>query len=175
MVQKPVVIIIEDDERFRETLRLEFSDLGYRTASAESWSLLPALENIGYVWIAVDLRLARGSSLKDIPNMKQRFPDSRIVLMSGYGSIPSAIEAVRLGADDFLPKPFSTQSLIARFKGSSPATEDLEIQHPSLASQERNYIEYILLQTNGNISQAARKLGIRRQVLQRKLRKYSPV
>jgi two-component system, response regulator RegA len=94
-------------------------------------------------------------------------------MMTGYGSIASAVEAVKRGANCYLQKPFSVQELISCFKGETErSTSDTQPQ--SLAKREREYIEFVLQSVDGNISTAAKRLGIHRQSLQRKLRKFSP-
>ena len=107
-----------------------------------------------------------------IPELRQLLPEARLIVLTGYGSIPSALEAVRLGADDYLLKPASADQVLAALEGhdgpsARPAAGDL----PSLARLEWEHIQRVLQQHDGNISQAARALHMHRRTLQRKLAK----
>jgi len=170
---RPAIIVIEDDPRFRETLTLSLQDLGYSVFSCETPSEALAQKRSGEAWIALDLQLAEGSSLSQVSALRESFPNAIIVMMTGYGSIASAVEAVKRGANHYLQKPFSIQTLISCFKGEL-AQSLLSAEHQSLARREREYIEFVLQSSDGNISTAAKRLGIHRQSLQRKLKKFSP-
>jgi two-component system response regulator RegA len=100
------------------------------------------------------------------------------LILSGFGSISTAIDAVRLGATNFLPKPADADDILAAFaRGDSdvelPQAEE-EIPVPTLAQAEWEHIHRVLADCSGNISEAARRLGIHRRSLQRKLRKRAP-
>jgi two-component system response regulator RegA len=104
-------------------------------------------------------------------------PATKIVVLTGYGSIATAIDAVRLGATHYLPKPADADDIVAAFaRGESPPLEPPEpdYQAPSLARAEWEHINRVLSDCGGNISEAARRLGIHRRSLQRKLQKYPP-
>jgi len=168
----PSVVIIEDDDRFRETLSLSFKDRGYPVYDFSSPDEVLGKDLTGEIWIALDLQLAEGPSLSFVSSLRARFPESIIVMMTGYGSIASAVEAVKKGANHYLQKPFSIDDLLGCFQGAEK--EPTSLSHQSLARHEREYIEFVLQSVDGNISTAAKRLGIHRQSLQRKLRKFSP-
>ena len=96
------------------------------------------------------------------------------MVLTGYGSIATAVQAVKLGAHDYLTKPIDFDTLERTLQGGGAHEDAAEPEAQSLARHEREYIEYILAECGGNISQAARRLGLHRQSLQRKLRKYTP-
>ena len=111
-----------------------------------------------------------------IVDLKARAPDIRIVVLTGYGSIATAVQATKLGACDYLTKPVDIDALERAFLGDETGGGEIPIpeEFPSLYRHEREYIEYVLAECGGNISQAARRLGLHRQSLQRKLRKFTP-
>ncbi len=107
--------------------------------------------------------------------MEERSPDMVVIVLTGYGSIATAVKATKLGATAYLTKPVEAEEIERAFLGEE-TDEDIPIpdEFQSLYRHEREYIEYVLAECDGNISQAARRLGLHRQSLQRKLRKYTP-
>ena len=108
--------------------------------------------------------------------IKQQEPTTRIVVLTGYGSIATAVQATKLGARQYLTKPVDIDELERALLADDDAEGQVPIpeEFQSLDRHEREYIEYVLAECGGNISQAARRLGLHRQSLQRKLRKYTP-
>lgn len=173
MSELPGLLLAEDDPDFRESLELEFSERGYAVAQAGSLAEVEArLRERAFRFAIVDLRLRGESGLEAIQAIKSSCPDCRIVVLTGYGSIPTAVEAVRRGAVNYLTKPIPIERLekalwVDLLPGGDEPDEPLE----SLDRHEQEYIEYVLLRCQGNISQAARWLGLHRQSLQRKLKR----
>jgi len=124
----------------------------------------------------VDLRIGADSGLDVIDAIMASAPAARAVVLTGYGSLPTAVQAVKQGATNYLAKPVTIERLERALWTDDPDPEDIAVPNgrESLARHEREYIEYVLLQCDGNISKAARWLGIHRQSLQRKLRKFRP-
>jgi two-component system response regulator RegA len=113
--------------------------------------------------------------LEVLKELKELLPECRAVVLTGYGSIATAVEAVKLGAAHYLTKPVDPDAIVKAFEATEgDPTVTVSMSPPSLARHEREYIEYVLAATGGNISEAARRLGLHRQSLQRKLRKYPP-
>jgi two-component system response regulator RegA len=173
------ILVIEDDSNFRETLALEFEERGYRVTTAGSLPSYRALEQTNFDYAVVDLKLGRESGLTILAELLAAYPNCRVVIMTGYGSIATAVKAVKLGAHDYLAKPTSVAAIERAFLADSKHAHERAIpipydDPPSLARHEREYIEHVLEQCDGNISEAARRLGLHRQSLQRKLRKYPP-
>jgi two-component system response regulator RegA len=170
------VLIIEDDDSFRTTLAMALTRRGCTVAQAASAGMvLTASESFQPQGIVLDMRLGSTSGMPLIPELRLCLPEVRLIVLTGYGSIPNALEAVRLGADDYLLKPASAEQVLAALKGQStisprPAANDL----PSLARLEWEHIQRVLSECSGNISHTAEALGIDRRTLQRKLGKMPP-
>jgi two-component system response regulator RegA len=174
--QSQSLVIVDDDTRFAETLALEFTERGWRVDCVADLEELRALPPFAHRYASVDLRLRHQSGLDAIPIILERSPRARIVVLTGYGSIATAVQAVKQGAFNYLTKPVQVEDLIAAFKGE-PLQSQTAIAaggSQTLARREREYIEWVLAECGGNISRAARQLGLHRQSLQRKLRKFTP-
>lgn len=173
----PKLLVVEDDPRFRATLELEFTERGYDVLTASSLSEVKShATDVSFRFATVDLRLEAEMGLPIVEFLKRRTPDCRIIVLTGYGSIATAVEAVKRGAAQYLTKPVQMDQLerLLWTDASFEQEGDGEIEIDSLARREREYIEWVLVQTQGNITEAARRLGIHRQSLQRKLRKFTP-
>ena len=173
------LIIVEDDAALAESIALEMEERGFEIRLAEGPDDVQTLLKWCPTHAVVDLRLMGHNGLQVVSLLKESVPGCRIVMLTGYGSVPTAVEAMKLGAIDYLSKPVSMDRLfsvlMAEDQDHVPASETTpEEQHESLARHEHEYIEYVLTSCDGNISEAARRLGIHRQSLQRKLRKYPP-
>jgi two-component system response regulator RegA len=116
----------------------------------------------------VDLRLPGESGLAVVRDLKALDASTVVVVLTGYGSIATAVESVKLGAASYLTKPADADQIVAAFEGTQPSDD---AQAPSLARVEWEHIQRILSDCAGNVSQAARILGIHRRSLQRKLAK----
>ncbi len=163
------LLLLEDDRRFRHALAEDFKERGYLVTEAGS---LKELENIDFDYAAIDLRLLGESGLEAIPELKKQSPGCRIVILSGYGSVASAVEAVKLGALNYLHKPASCELIEAAFKDRLKNDGSRTFQVSPLDQHEHEYIEFVLSQNRGNITKTAKQLGLHRQSLQRKLKKY---
>ena len=173
----PRLLVAEDDASLRATLAVEFAERGFLVREVAAMADLLALpwEPIDYA--VVDLRLGRDNGLELVTWLLGRAPRCRIVVLTGYGSIATAVRAMKLGAVNFLTKPISVSHLAAALLGKEPTAgpaPDAIGPLPTLATHERDYIETVLSDCGGNVSQAARALGLHRQSLQRKLRKFYP-
>ena len=123
----------------------------------------------------IDLRMPDVSGLDLVSELAERFPGIVMVVLTGYGSIATAVEAVRRGAVNYLQKPLDTDEILAAFDAGPEAGPPPNVETPSLARVEWEHIQRILHDCNGNISLAARKLGLHRRSLQRKLGKLPPL
>jgi two-component system response regulator RegA len=164
------LLIVDDDAAFRERLVRAMRDRGYEAAGvADHPSAIATAREDSPELALVDLRLPGETGLAVVRDLKLLDPSTVVVVLTGYGSIATAVEAVKLGAASYLTKPADADQIVAAFDGVQPAdTADV----PSLARVEWEHIQRILLDCGGNISQAARVLGIHRRSLQRKLTKY---
>ncbi len=171
------VLLIEDDDSFRTTVALALKARGYRVMEAATGAAALDLvkEQGAPDGVLLDMRLGRSHGMKLISGLRELCQESRLVVLTGYGSIPESMEALRLGADDYLLKPAGVDSIIGALSGK-PLREECGSAEdpPSLARVEWEHIQRILHDCGGNISQAAKRLGIDRRTLQRKLAKQPP-
>jgi two-component system response regulator RegA len=117
----------------------------------------------------IDLRLPGESGLAIVRDLKALDPSTVIVVLTGYGSIATAVESIKLGATGYLTKPADADQILAALDGTTAAAN--QFPAPSLARVEWEHIHRVLADCDGNVSQAARMLGIHRRSLQRKLSK----
>jgi two-component system response regulator RegA len=122
--------------------------------------------------VLLDLRIPGGQSLDLIPFFKALDAETRIVVLTGYGSIATAVEAVRRGATQYLTKPADANEILAAFERGGDKAQLLDLQPMSLDRVEWEHINRVLVECRGNVSEAARVLGIHRRSLQRKLARY---
>lgn len=122
----------------------------------------------------IDLRLGTESGITLVRDLKVDRPDTTIAMVSGYLSVSSAVAAVRAGADLILFKPVTFREIVRRVEEGMPSLDPTVEETPTLARAEWEHITRVLADCNGNVSMAARRLGIHRQSLQRRLRKFPP-
>jgi two-component system response regulator RegA len=179
MNNRPSILIVDDDEVFRHRLARAFEDRGFDTRVAADFDSAVAAATEDSPEMAVtDLKMPGRSGLELVQALHEIDPATRVVVLTGYGSIATAIDAVRLGATYYLPKPADADDIVAAFaRADAPPLEPPEPEYeeaPSLARAEWEHINRVLSDCGGNISEAARRLGIHRRSLQRKLQKYPP-
>ncbi|MEX2214728.1 MAG: response regulator [Phycisphaeraceae bacterium] len=172
------ILIVDDDRIFRTRLVRALEDRGLRThGAADSAEAVRLMHEIKPVRAIVDLRMAEESGLDVIQKLKAIDPKLAVIVLTGYGSIATAKEAIRRGALDYLTKPADADQILSIFeKADAPQGERATPPEsaPSLAQVEWEHIQRVLADCDGNISQAARVLGIHRRSLQRKLSKLPP-
>lgn len=168
------LLLVEDDAAFARTLGRSFERRGYTVARASGLDAALALQAQhvpGYA--VVDLKLeGEASGLACVQELHQRDPDMLIVVLTGYASIATAVEAVKLGACHYLAKPSNTDDIEAAFN-SAQGNADVEItgRATSIKTLEWERIHETLAETGFNISETARRLGMHRRTLARKLAK----
>lgn len=173
----PTLLLVDDDEVLRNQLSRALSRRGFTVTQAGNLEQARAALQVDTPeYAVVDLRLGRDNGLTVVGLLHQADPTTTIVVLTGYGSIATAVEAVRLGAGHYLPKPADADDVVAAFeRARRPAGEPGPLDSspaPSLARTEWEHINRILLDHGGNISQTARALGMHRRSLQRKLSKH---
>jgi two-component system response regulator RegA len=170
------ILIVDDDEVFRMRLARAFRDRGFEVREAADVGTAEALAAADTPEQAVvDLRLPDGSGLELVRRLRAMDATTAIVVLTGYGSIATALDALRLGAVHYLTKPADVDDILAGFARAGLAPGEVpETSHevPSLARVEWEHINRVLADSGGNISEAARRLGLHRRSLQRKLSKY---
>ena len=176
---KPSILIVDDDEVFRTRLARAFVDRGYDVRTAHDHDSAVAVASGDSPELAVvDLKMPGKSGLELVKALREIDPATKTVVLTGYGSIATAVDAVRLGATNYLSKPADADDIVAAFaRGEAPPLDppvSADMKAPSLARAEWEHINRVLSDAGGNISEAARRLGIHRRSLQRKLQKYPP-
>ena len=175
---KPSILLVDDDEVFRNRLARAFNDRGYDVRVAGDYdAAVSAAREDSPEFAVVDLKMPGRGGLELVKALNEVDPQTKIVVLTGYGSIATAIDAVRLGATYYLSKPADADDIVNAFaRGQAPPLEPPEVEYkaPSLARAEWEHINRVLSDCGGNISEAARRLGIHRRSLQRKLQKYPP-
>jgi two-component system, response regulator RegA len=174
MTPPGLTLIVEDDSRFRQRLARALASRGLEVEEADS--LVTAREAIGRhipARVILDLRLDEVWSLDFISELHALHPEVAVVVLTGYGSIATALEAVRRGARHYLTKPVDVDQILAAFEAGAEATASPDDPRPmSLGRLEWEHINRVLTECDGNVSEAARVLGLHRRSLQRKLAKY---
>lgn len=170
----PVILVVDDDDRLRPRLARAFAERGFAVHEAgDAAQALAVAEAAGPTHAVVDLRLPDDSGLAVVRALHARDAGTRIVVLTGYGSIATALEAVRSGAAHYLTKPANADDIVRAFEGeSAPSSDPDPTDVPSLSRVEWEHINRVLTDSGGNISEAARRLGLHRRSLQRKLAKY---
>jgi two-component system response regulator RegA len=171
------LLIVDDDATFRARLARAFTERGFAVREADGLAAALAHARVESPELAVvDLRIADGDGLGVVRALRAIDPTTNVVVLTGYGSIATALEAVRLGATHYVTKPADADDLLAAFAradGSLDAPVDAaDRPAPTLARVEWEHIQRVLTDCGGNVSAAARRLGLHRRSLQRKLAKF---
>lgn len=170
-----LLLLVEDDAAFARTLTRSFTRRGYNVLHAVSAEEVASLLRVHTPSYGVmDLKLAgNASGLSCVQMLHQKNPDALIVVLTGYASIATAVEAVKLGACHYLAKPSNTDDIEAAFGRVEGSTEvEVATHQPSaIKTQEWELIHQTLVACDFNISEAARRLGMHRRTLARKLEK----
>lgn len=167
------LLIVEDDEAFARTLRRSFERRGYLVSSAASAQEAEAqARSTDFDYAVIDLKLGADSGLAVVQSLHALRPDTHIVVLTGYASIATAVEAIKLGAAHYLAKPSNTDDIEAAF-ASTQGDPDVPVdgRKSSIKTLEWEYIHSTLVECDFNISEAARRLGLHRRTLARKLEK----
>ena len=170
------ILLIDDDAVFMQTLSLAMSRRGYTVAAAaNSEAALALAATQTFDAVVLDLRLGTESGLHLIEPLRARHPLARILLLTGYASIATAVAAIKLGAVQYLPKPASVDEILAALGGVDiAAASDVQLAGEPLSVDrlEWEHIQKVLAQHEGNLSATARALKMHRRTLQRKLAKH---
>ena len=172
------ILLVDDDTVYRERLARAFADRGHIVATA--WDCGSARDEAARLHphaAVLDLRLPTCSGIDLLRQLRVDHPHIRVLMLTGYGSIANAMEAVRLGAWDYLTKPADADQILAAL--ATPPSERGSTEHeftpPSLDRIEWEHIQRVMADHGGNISRTAESLGLHRRTLQRKLQKYPPL
>lgn len=174
------ILLVDDDVVFRERMARALRSRGYSVVTAAGYT--EAMEEVGgdgsFDNAVIDLRMPGRSGLELLSALREVDAAMRIVVLTGYGSIASSVEAMRLGAFNYLAKPVDADDLLRALADDAgppaPKSAPAIFAPPTLARAEWEHIQRVLADCGGNKSVTARHLGITRRTLQLKLKKYAP-
>jgi two-component system response regulator RegA len=165
-------LLVDDDELYLRTLQRSLAKRGVVTfIAANSADAIAAAEAHRPDFALIDLRIGTDSGLGLIEPLRLLREDMRILLVTGYASIATAVEAIKRGADNYLPKPVTAEAILRALADEENDSAEANATMTPLSRLEWEHIQQALNETNGNISAAARLLGMHRRSLQRKLAK----
>jgi len=174
---RPTLLVVDDDRLLGQQLARSFERRGFAARVAAGFDEAVAQARAEPPEMAVvDLKMPGRSGLELLAELKQIDATTRVVVLTGFGSIATAVDAMRLGATNYVAKPADVDDILTAFaRGAEPALAAApDYPAPSLARAEWEHIHRVLADCSGNISEAARRLGIHRRSLQRKLQKLAP-
>ena len=169
------LLIVEDDKSFLQRLARAMEVRGFAVTTAESVADgLIQLETTSPAFAVVDMRLEDGNGLDVISALKRRRPDARAIILTGYGNIATAVNAVKLGAVDYLSKPVDADDVVAALLALEGRKAEPP-ENPMSADRVRwEHIQRIYELCGRNVSETARRLNMHRRTLQRILAKRAP-
>ncbi|NKB32325.1 MAG: response regulator [Pseudomonadales bacterium] len=171
------ILLVEDDEVFARVISRALEQRDYVVSQAQtSEQALQLINAESFSYAILDLNLGGETSLSLIPLIKQKFADIRILILTGYASIATAVEAIKLGADNYLAKPADadeilTAMLVEKESLDFAPSDTSKLEPMSVRRLEWEHIQRVLMENDGNISATARQLKMHRRTLQRKLQK----
>jgi len=174
MNKSKTLLLVDDDQIFCDTLAraMQRQDFTCYTANDSENALSQAIK-FKPEFALVDLRIDKESGLQLTQDLLENLPDLQIVILTGYASIATAVEAIKLGAIHYLTKPATPEQIVTAFNKTEGDAHVPASQHPlSVERLEWEHIQKVLNENEGNISAAARSLGMHRRTLQRKLNKH---
>jgi two-component system, response regulator RegA len=169
------LLIVEDDKPFLERLGRAMETRGFTVTSSDTVADgLAQIARAAPAFAVVDLRLADGNGLDVVSALKRSRPDARVIVLTGYGNIATAVTAVKMGAVDYLAKPADADDVVAALLATGAEKSELP-QNPMSADRVRwEHIQRIYELCNRNVSETARRLNMHRRTLQRILAKRAP-
>jgi two-component system response regulator RegA len=171
----PTLLLVDDDEVLRERLARALRERGFDVTTArDGTEALELARRDAPEYAVLDLRMPGPSGIEVLDALRTLDPATRVLMLTGYGSIATAVEATRRGAVGYLSKPADADEVAAELLGRGATQVPVEIDTPSLARAEWEHIQRVLTDCDGNVSETARRLGIHRRSLQRKLQKFPP-
>ena len=167
------VLIVDDDIAFSDALSRALMKREFDVSVANSLEEVERMERLSQIkYAVVDLKIGHQSGLNAIEYLLNQNPLMKIVMLTAYASIATAVEAMKLGAVNYLTKPATVQEIIEKLiKGQSDTEVAIDETPLSVKRLEWEHLQRVLLEHNGNISAAARALNMHRRTLQRKLQK----
>jgi two-component system response regulator RegA len=174
MSEARTILVVDDDEVFRKRLVRALAERGFDArAAANVDEAIQLAQQESPELACIDLKMPGRSGLELVRELKAIDATTKIVVLTGYGSIATALDAIRLGATHYLTKPADVDEILASFERDAGPPKEVPVHEvASLARLEWEHINRVLADCGGNITQAAKLLGLHRRSLQRKLSKY---
>jgi two-component system response regulator RegA len=170
--EQPSLLLVDDDATFCVVLGRALEKRGFAVTIAHSVEqALPLAQANPPEYAVVDMKMEGASGLVLIRALHELDPATRIVVLTGYASIATAVEAIKLGATQYLSKPANADEIVAAFGHIASDALPINAQPPSVGRLEWEHIQRVLQENQGNISATARALNMHRRTLQRKLNK----
>ena len=169
------LLIVDDDNPLRDRLARAMEKKGFQVNQAESVEkAINQARNTPPAFAVIDLRLGDGSGLEVVKEIRKLKKNSRVIMLTGYGNIPTAVAAVKAGAIDYIPKPADADDVESALL-ASPETKAIPPENPMSADRVKwEHIHRVFELCNRNVSETARRLKMHRRTLQRILSKRSP-
>lgn len=168
-------LILDDNDVFAATLARSLSRRGFAATVAHSGEeALKAAAETDFTYATIDLQLQQDSGLQWIAPLREQLPHARLLVLTGYASIATTVQAIKAGADNYLSKPANLDSILSALEHSADDAENDLADAAAPLSVERlewEHIQRVLAENQGNISSTARALNMHRRTLQRKLGK----
>lgn len=171
------LLLVDDDPALAEVSARGLGRRGYAvTVAHDAAAAHEASLRTEFTCAIVDLRLGSDSGLDVIADLHERQPSCRIIVLTGYASIATAVEAVKRGASEYLSKPASIDDIVQALEDGGATDEDIPIPEEPMSVRRLTWehINRVLHETGGNVSETARRLGMHRRTLQRMLHKRPP-
>ncbi|WP_050462591.1 response regulator transcription factor [Herbaspirillum autotrophicum] len=178
------ILILDDNEVFAGTLARSLTRRGFTaTVALNGDDALAAARSTAFDYATIDLQLAQDSGLQWISPLRQALPRARLLVLTGYASIATTVQAIKAGADNYLAKPANVDSILSALQHGAEAEEGAAVAGAAMASSashteplsverlEWEHIQRVLAEHDGNVSSTARALNMHRRTLQRKLGK----
>ncbi len=169
---KTSLLLVDDDQILRQRMAQAFERRGYLVDQAQSVSeARTLLSSRSYPLAVIDLSLGDGSGLEVLSSVLEASKLARAVILTGYGTIATSVEAIQMGAVHYLTKPTHVDSILVALQEKEASEPDSPTEVPSLSQVEWEHMQRVLNDCDGNITRAAKLLGMHRRSLQRKLQK----
>ena len=170
------LLIVDDDAPFRNRLARAMQQRGYEIVLADGVaSAKEVARRLAPAYAVLDMRLGDGNGLEIVPTIREARPDARIVMLTGYGNIATAVAAVKAGAVDYLAKPTDADQIESALQARQDQPLPPPPDNPMSADRVRwEHIQRVYEQCDRNVSETARRLKMHRRTLQRILNKHAP-
>lgn len=172
-IDRPTLLLVDDDEIFCKVLKQALTRRGYQVSTAHNVTQgYEVAQQSPPEFAIVDLSMPDESGLVMIEKLKQLDKHTKIVVLTGYSSVATAVEAVKLGATHYLTKPADAEEIINAFgREDGDTSVEVTAKPVSVNRLEWEHLQRVLMDCDNNVSEAARQLGMHRRTLQRKLQK----